>query len=76
LRSASTLQLTELEGHHDFEPGVKDPPIAPNPTLKSVSLTHIRCKIPASLRATAMIAHGMLDRLATLRPHARKADHV
>jgi hypothetical protein len=29
----------------------------------------------ASLRATATIAHNMLDRLAIRRPHARNADH-
>lgn len=29
----------------------------------------------ASLRATAVIAHNMLDRLAIRRPHARNADH-
>jgi hypothetical protein len=47
----------------------------PNPTLKSASLTHIRCKIPASLRATATIAHNMLDRLTIRRPRARNTDH-
>jgi hypothetical protein len=31
--------------------------------------------MPASLRATATIAHNMLDRLAIRRPHARSADH-
>jgi hypothetical protein len=49
--------------------------LAPKPTWKSVPLTHIRCRIPASLRATAVIAHNMLDRLAIRRPHARNADH-
>src|SRR5207237_8661830 len=38
--------------------------LAPKPTWKSVSLTHIRCRMHASLRATAVIAHSMLDRLA------------
>jgi hypothetical protein len=47
----------------------------PNPTLKSASLTHIRCRIPASLRATATIAHNMLDRLTIRRPRARNTDH-
>jgi hypothetical protein len=45
-------------------------------TLKSVSLIHIRCRMPASLRATATIAHNMLDRLATRSLHARSADHL
>jgi hypothetical protein len=49
--------------------------LAPNPTWKSVSLTHIRCRTLASLRATAVMAHNMLDRLAIRRPHARNADH-
>src|SRR5439155_22828447 len=49
--------------------------LAPKPTWKSVSLTHIRCRMLASLRATAVIAHNMLDRLAIRRPHARNADH-
>lgn len=49
--------------------------LAPNPTWKSVSLTHIRCRMLASLRATAVIAHNMLDRWAIRRPHARRADH-
>jgi hypothetical protein len=49
--------------------------LAPKPTWKSVSLTHILCRMPASLRATATIAHNMLDRLAIRRPHARNADH-
>jgi hypothetical protein len=49
--------------------------LAPKPTWKSVSLTHILCRIPASLRATATIAHSMLDRLAIRRPQARNADH-
>jgi hypothetical protein len=49
--------------------------LAPKPTWKSVSSTHIRCRMPASLRATATIAHSMLDRLAIRRPHARNADH-
>lgn len=48
---------------------------APKPTWKSVSPTHIRCRMPASLRATATIAHSMLDRLAIRGPHARNADH-
>jgi hypothetical protein len=50
--------------------------LAPEPILKSVSLTHIRCGMLASLRATATIAHNMLDRLAIRRPHARKAYDV
>lgn len=49
--------------------------LAPKPTWKSVSLIHIRCRMPASLRATATIAHNMLDRLPIRRPHARNADH-
>lgn len=49
--------------------------LAPKPTWKSVSLTHIRCRMLASLRATAVIAHSMLERLAIRRPHARSADH-
>ena len=49
--------------------------LAPKPTRKSVSLTHIRGKMLASLRATAVIAHSTLDRLAIRSPHARKADH-
>lgn len=49
--------------------------LTPKPTWKSVSLTHIRCRMLASLRATAVIAHSMLDRLAIRSPHARKADH-
>ncbi|MEH2515672.1 hypothetical protein V1279_001245 [Bradyrhizobium sp. AZCC 1610] len=48
---------------------------APNPTWRSVSLTHIRCRMLASLRATAVMAHNMLDRLAIRRPHTRNADH-
>jgi hypothetical protein len=48
---------------------------APNPTWKSVSLTHIRCRMLASLRATAVMTHNVLDRLAIRRPHARNADH-
>jgi hypothetical protein len=35
----------------------------------------MRCRMPASLRATATIAHNMLDRLAIRRPYARNADH-
>ena len=49
--------------------------LAPKPTWKSVSLTHILCRIPAGLRATATIAHSMLDLLAIRRPQARNADH-
>jgi hypothetical protein len=49
--------------------------LAPKPTWNSVSLTHIQCRMLASLRATAVIAHNMLDRLAIRRPHARNADH-
>ena len=41
--------------------------LAPKPTWKSVSLTHILCRIPAGLRATATIAHSMLDLLAIRR---------
>jgi hypothetical protein len=36
--------------------------------VEGVSLTHIRCKMLASLRATATIAHNMLDRLAIADP--------
>jgi hypothetical protein len=43
--------------------------------LKSLPSIHIRCRMPASLRATATIAHNMLDCLATRRPQARNADH-
>ena len=50
--------------------------LAPKPTWKSVSLTHILCRIPASLRATATIAHSMLDRWAIRRPQARNAEHL
>jgi hypothetical protein len=42
--------------------------LAPKPTWKSVSLTHILCRMPASLRATATIAHNLLDRLAIRSP--------
>jgi len=49
--------------------------LAPKPTLKSLPSIHMRCRIPASLRATATIAHSMLDRLAIRRPQARNADH-
>ena len=49
--------------------------LAPKPTLKSLPSIHMRCRMPASLRATATIAHSMLDRLAIRRPHARNADH-
>jgi hypothetical protein len=49
--------------------------LAPKPTLKSLPSIHMRCRMPASLRATATIAHNMLDRLATRRPQARSADH-
>jgi len=49
--------------------------LAPKPTLKSLPSIHMRCRVPASLRATATIAHSMLDRLAIRRPQARSADH-
>jgi hypothetical protein len=49
--------------------------LAPKPTLKSLPSIHMRCRMPASFRATATIAHSMLDRLATRRPQARSADH-
>ena len=42
----------------------------------SVPLVHIRCKITASLRATATRARAMLRRLATFIPQARNADHL
>jgi len=38
----------------------------------SVPSAHIRCKITASLRATATRARAMPRRLATFMPHARK----
>jgi hypothetical protein len=49
--------------------------LAPKPTLKSLPPIHMRCRMPASLRATATIAHNMLDRLAIRRPRARNPDH-
>jgi hypothetical protein len=49
--------------------------LAPKPTLKSLPSIHTRCKMPASFRSTATIAHSVLDRLATRRPQARSADH-
>jgi hypothetical protein len=42
--------------------------LAPKPTLKSLPSIHMRCRMPASLRATATIAHNMLDRLEIRRP--------
>ncbi|SDF60129.1 hypothetical protein SAMN05216337_10632 [Bradyrhizobium brasilense] len=42
--------------------------LAPRPTWKSVSLTHIRCRMLASFRATATIARSMLDRVAIRSP--------
>jgi len=49
--------------------------LAPKPTLKSLPPIHMRCRMPASLRAAATTAHNMLDRLAIRRPRARNADH-
>jgi len=49
--------------------------LAPKPTLKSLPSIHMRCRMLASLRATATIAHNMLERLAIRRPQARNADH-
>ena len=48
--------------------------LAPKPTWKSVSLTHIRCRMLASFRATAVIAHSMLDRLAIRSRQARLSE--
>jgi hypothetical protein len=45
--------------------------LAPRPTWKSVSLTRIRYRMLASLRATATIAHSLLDRLAIRSPRAQ-----
>jgi hypothetical protein len=42
--------------------------LAPKPILKSLPSIHMRCRMPASLRATATIAHNMPDRLAIRRP--------
>ena len=42
---------------------------------KSVPSTHIRCRMTASLRATATLALRMPIRLARRMPHAFSADH-
>src|SRR5215468_9171781 len=43
--------------------------------LNSVPSTHIRCRMTASLRATATVAFRSPLRLASLIPHAFSADH-
>ena len=43
---------------------------------KSVSSTHMRCRITASRRATATAARRMPRRSATRRPHAFSQDHL
>src|SRR4029079_4119273 len=45
------------------------------PQRNSVPSAHIRCRMAASLRATAMRARAMPRRLATCMPQARKVDH-
>ncbi len=71
MQQAVRLHIVPKRG--DFRPPKGT--LVPNPTLKSASLTHLRCRIPASLRATATTTHNMLDRLAIRRPHARNTDH-
>lgn len=46
------------------------------PQRNSLPSVHMRCRIIASLRATATRARAMLRRLATFMPHARSADHL
>jgi hypothetical protein len=43
--------------------------------LNSVPSTHTRCRMTASLRATATVAFRSPLRLASLIPHAFSADH-
>jgi hypothetical protein len=45
------------------------------PQRNSLPSAHMRCRITASLRATATRARAMPRRLATFMPHARSADH-
>ena len=45
---------------------------APTPTLKSLPSIHMRCRMPASLRGTATIAHSMLDRVLLRVPSRRR----
>jgi len=46
------------------------------PQRNSLPSAHMRCRITASLRATATRARAMPRRLATFIPHARSADHL
>ena len=46
------------------------------PQRNSLPSAHMRCRITASLRATATRARAMPRRLATFMPHARNADHL
>ena len=46
------------------------------PKRNSVPSLHIRCRITASLRATATRARAMPRALATFMPHARRLDHL
>src|SRR5579875_1656378 len=48
--------------------------LAPALHWNSEPSIHMRCRIVASLRATATIAHFMLVRLASFRPQALRAD--
>jgi len=45
------------------------------PQRNSLPSAHMRCRMTASLRATATRARAMPRRLATFMPHARSADH-
>jgi len=46
------------------------------PQRNSLPSAHMRCRITASLRATATRARAMPRRLATFMPQARSADHL
>src|SRR5271165_3514013 len=46
------------------------------PQRNSLPSTHIRCRMTASLRATATRARAMPRRLAMFMPQARNADHL
>ena len=46
------------------------------PNSNLVPVTHIRCRITASLRATATVARFIPRRLATAIPQARSRDHL
>lgn len=46
------------------------------PQRNSLPSTHMRCRITASLRATATRARAMPRRLAMFMPQARNADHL